>query len=521
MFQPYTGQWTFDEAVHLLRRTIYGPTKARILQAVDEGMETTISGLLSSAPIVDPPIYYDYDGDPEAGIGETWVDKEFDGSIPDIFFARRKTIPAWWFIQMNRDDQTITEKLSLFWHNHFVVAGAGPHANMYWQYINLFRDFGLGDFKELTKRITIDRGMLIYLNGKDNIFGEPNENYARELLELFTIGKGEQIAPGDYTNYTEQDVAEIARALTGWIPWSSSVNGDAVYESWRHDNGTKTLSSKFGSQTISNQEEEEYKTVIDIIFQQDEVAKHICRRLYMWFVNYDINDTIEQEIIEPMAQVLLDNNYVIKPALEALLKSEHFYDACFRGSMIKNPLDFFFSSYNTFEVEPAADILVEYERWAAWDWQFGLQQMSLLGIPSVAGWRAYHQSPVYYRDWVNSATLAFRRRMIGDITWLTQYIDPDAEGYNFVRFIESLDNPLNVNDMIDEACQLLFPRPMTQEQKDFFKNALIPGLPDFEWSAEYQAYLSDPTNDVLRQGVENRLWAMFQTMMGVPEFHLS
>ena len=83
MFQPYSGQWTFDEAAHLLRRTIFGPTKARILQAVADGMETTISTLLSPPPIVDPPIYYDYDGDPEAGIGETWVDKEFDGSIPD------------------------------------------------------------------------------------------------------------------------------------------------------------------------------------------------------------------------------------------------------------------------------------------------------------------------------------------------------------------------------------------------------------------------------------------------------
>jgi len=518
MFQPYTGQWTFDEAAHLLRRTIFGPTKARILQAVDDGMEATISALLSPPPVVAPPIYYDFDQDPEADIGFTWVDKELDGDITGIYFARSKTLWAWWFMQMNRNDQTITEKLTLFWHNHFVISDAG-HANMNWQYINLLRDFGLGDFKEMTKRMTVDRSMLIYLNGKDNIAAEPNENYARELLELFTIGKGEQIAPGDYTTYTEHDIAEIARALTGWVPWTPT-NDVASFKTWRHDTGTKTLSTKFGSQQINDEGEEEYKTVIDIIFQQDEVARHISRRLYMWFVHYDINETIEQEIIEPMAQLILDNDYVIKPALEALLKSEHFYDTCVRGSMIKSPLDFFFSSYNGFEVEPHPDILVEYQTWVAWYWQFQKQQMAIFEVPSVAGWKAYHQSPIFYRDWINSASLALRRRMMKDIRWLTQYINADSKGYDFVKFIESLDNPLNVNDLIDEVCKLFFTRPMTQEQKDFFKEALIPGLPDFEWTTEYQDYLTAPT-DSKRQALENKLWDFFHTIMGVPEFHLS
>ena len=489
MFAPYTGSWTFDEAAHLLRRTTFGPTKARILQAVNEGLDGTIATLMSTPTPADPPIYYDFADDPTAGIGETWVDKELDGSITGIYFSREKTLWAWWFMQMNRDQQTIMEKMTLFWHNHFVIAEAG-HANMEWDYLTLLRDFALGDFRELTKRITIDRSMLIYLNGTLNYASEPNENYARELLELFTIGKGDLVGPGDYTNYTETDIAAFAKALTGWSAWSGG-NNPAVYNNWGHDTSTKQLSHRFDNQTIPNAGPEEYKNVVDIIFEKDEVAYHICRRLYIWFVHYDINDTIEAEIIAPMAQILLDNNYQIQPALEALLKSEHFYTMNVRGCMIKSTLDFFFSAYNTFEVKPPESQLVEYELWVAWYWQFLDLEMAIFKIPSVAGWRAYYQSPQYYRDWINSASLSLRKRMLQNIKWLTQYVSPETQGYDFIKFLESLDDPSNVVPMIDEVCRLVFPRPMNDEQKDFFKQALIPGLPDFEWTVEYDAYRSD------------------------------
>lgn len=521
MLTPYTGSWTFDEAAHLLRRTVFGPTKERILQAVSEGLDGTIATLMSTPAPVDPPIYYDFSDDPTAGIGETWTDKVLDGSVTGIYFAREKTLWAWWFMQMNKDQQTIMNKLTLFWHNHFVVSEAG-HANMLWDYLNLLREFALGDFRELTKRITIDRSMLIYLNGTSNYVTEPNENYARELLELFTIGKGELVGPGDYTNYTEQDIAAFAKALTGWTAWTDG-NNPAEFEKWwaSHDTSTKQLSHRFDSQTIENAGAEEYKKVVDIIFEKDEVAYHLCRRLYTWFVHYDINETIEAEVIDPMAQILLANDYQVQPALEALLKSEHFYSMSTRGCMIKSTLDCFFSAYNTFLVAPPEDYLVEYRLWVSWYWKFLDLEMAVFKIPSVAGWRAYYQGPQYYRDWINSASLSLRRKMLGDIKWLTQYISPETKGYDFVTFIETLDNPSDVNALIDEACKLVFPRPMIAEQKDYFKEILIPGLPDFEWTVEYSDYISDPMNEEKRRAVENRLYDMFTAMMNVPEFQLS
>ena len=520
MFAPYSGAWTFDEAAHLLRRTIFGPTKARIQQAVDEGFEATIATLFAEPAAVDPPIYYDFTDDPTAGIGETWVDKPLDGDITGIYFAREKTLWAWWFQQMNKNDQTITEKLTLFWHNHFVVAEAG-NANMNWQYLNKLRDYSLGNFRDLTKEMTIDRSMLIYLNGTSNFRDEPNENYARELLELFTIGKGPLVEEGDYTHYTEQDVQAIARALTGWSAWSGDDPNAIFYGTWGHDTGDKVLSHRFDNQVITNGGADEYKTVVDIIFEKDEVAFRICRRLYIWFVNYEITDTIEAEIIAPMAQILLDNDYEIRPALEALLKSEHFYDASIRGCMIKGTLDFFYSAFNTFQVAPPADHLVEYDMWVGWYWDFEKLGQAIFRVPSVAGWRAYYQGPGYYRDWINSASLALRKRLIPNVNWLIHWFSPDTKGYDWLAFIATLENPMDVNDLIDEICQLIFPRAMTVEQKDYFKEALLFGLPDFEWTVEYSDYLSDPTNEEKQIAVENKLYNMFLTMMRVPEFQLS
>lgn len=519
MLQTYNGTWGFEEAAHLLRRTIYGPTKARIQQAVEEGLEGTIARLMAEPTAVDPPVYYDFEDDPLAKIGETWVDKPITPNIPGIYFNRAKTIWAWWFMHMRRNQQTLTEKMMLFWHNHFVVAESGS-PNMNWTYLSLLKDFAFGDFRELTKRITIDQSMLIYLNGTQNEKAEPNENYARELLELFTIGKGPLAGEGDYTHYTEQDIAAIAKALTGWVAWNGDIL-EARFVDGRHDNSVKQLSHRFGSKQIEDEGEDEYKRVVDIIFEQDEVSRFICRRLYTWFVHYKITPEVEAGVIEPMAQILRDNDYVIKPALEALLKSQHFFGKEMRGSMIKNTFDFFFSVFNTLEVSPPPDLLKEYRMWVSWYWEMDKLEMAFFKVPSVAGWRAYYQEPIYYRDWVNAASLTLRKQLINKIDGLINYIDEGHKGFNHLDFIAKLDDPIDVNNMIDEICLLLFPRPMSQKHKDYFKETLIPGLPDFEWSIEYDKYLADPEDRETKRAVEIKLEEMFKVMFEVPEFQLS
>jgi len=519
MLTPYTGPWNFAQAAHLLRRTIYGPSRTRIEQAVSEGLEGSMETLFSN-PTVDPPIYYNFDGDPAAPNGTSWVGLPIDNNNLNVIrSARRASTFGWWLRRMNSEDQSMIEKMVMFWHNHFVV-GIEGRPNMNWYYLEKLRNFAWGDFRQLTKEITIDQAMLIFLNGNENFSFAPNENYARELLELFTIGKGPVVAPGDYTTYTEQDIQEIAKSLTGWYAWTNNT-WQAAFVPFIHNSSTKQLSHRFDNQQIPDTGAEEYKNVIDIIFEKDEVAYHICRRLYIWFVNYRLTPEIEAEVITPMAQILLDNDYEIRPALEALLKSEHFFSEEVRGCMIKNPYDHFYSVFKSLDGNVPDDISQEYFFWIYMHQQSSNLGMELFRLPSVAGWRAYHQAPNFYRDWINSASIGLRKELIEKVNPRLNQLQPGLAGIDPLAYIATLSNPQDVNQLLNDLSELFYPNPLTDEQKTFFKNILIPGLPDFEWTVEYGEYLDDPTNDEIRMAVSLKLNDLFSAMINIPEFHLS
>lgn len=519
MLTPYTGPWNFAQAAHLLRRTIYGPSRTRIEQAVAEGLDGSMETLFSN-PTIDPPIYYNFDGDPAAENGTSWVGFPIeDSNLNAIRGARRSSTFGWWLRRMYNEDQSMIEKMVMFWHNHFVV-GIEGRPNMNWFYLEKFRNFAWGDFRELTKEMTIDQAMLIFLNGTENLSFAPNENYARELLELFTIGKGPVVAPDDYTTYTEEDVKEIAKALTGWFAWTNNT-WQASFLTFLHDNSTKQLSHRFDNQQIPNTGANEYKNVIDIIFGKEEVAYHICRRLYIWFVNYRLTPEIESEVIAPMAQILLDSDYEIRPALEALLKSEHFFSEDVRGCMIKNPYDHFYSVFKALDGNVPEDILQEYAFWKYIHGQSSNLGMKLFEIPSVAGWRAYHQAPNFYRDWINSASIGLRKELIEKVNPQLNQLQPGLVGIDPLSYIATLSNPIEINQLINDLAELFYPNPLTDEQKTFFKNILLSGLPDFEWTIEYGEYLDDPTNDEVRIAVSQKLNNLFSAMIDIPEFHLS
>ena len=518
MPKKFNGEWTFQRAAHLLRRTTYGPRKRTIQEALEIGLDASIDKLLAEPDPVSLPVYIDFEDDPQATIGQSWVNLPLDENIQGIFFGRGKTLYSWFYDNCHKEEFNIVNKLSLFWHNHFAISDdIGPQ--MSWDYLNLLRDYSLGNFRALTKKMTINKAMLVFLNGNENIEEEPNENYARELLELFTIGRGPLVGEGDYTNYTEQDIAAMARALTGWSPWNDQTEGH--YRTWAHDSSEKQLSHRFDNKVIpAGQAEEEYKFVIDTIFQKDEVARHISRRLFIWFVNSDINDEVEKNIIAPVAQLIIDNDYEMKPAIKALLSSSYFFGDDIIGCMIKNPLDYLMSLTNPVQVKVSENIVYNYKAWLLWHWTLEKMGFSLMQLPSVAGWKAYYQEPGFYRDWINSASLAVRKKMFASFHYLYVETDPATTGFDFVSFIETLDFPLDINSLIAEVCEVLFPRKLSQEHIDLFKNSVLEGLPDFEWTVEYDAYLQDPTPDK-RQAIESKLSNLFETMFSIPEFQLS
>ena len=271
---------------------------------------------------------------------------------------RTMSFVSWWSKLILEQGRNIREKMTLFWHNHFAmrVLNDGQHhqkPTIYWNNA-LLRYNCLGNFRQFIKEITLDPLMLNMLDGKHNLKlsedSEPNENFAREVQELFLLGMEDT----DPNSYAPIDVQMAARIFSGWVLNSfmyidddnNHIHGGfhkANYAEQHHFSGDKTFSSFYNNTVIESVPgpdggEQEIDAFFDMVFsiRGQEVAKHICREIYRFFVsprfayqpfgdNTDDDIYIETNIIEPLAQIFIDNDFEIKPVMETLLKSEHFF----------------------------------------------------------------------------------------------------------------------------------------------------------------------------------------------------
>jgi uncharacterized protein (DUF1800 family) len=308
---------------------------------------------------------------------------------------------------MMQQNISLTEKMVLFWHNHFSTEiKVVDMASFLYQYNMLLRKYAMGNFKQLVYEMCVTPAMLVYLNGESNKVGAPNENLGRELLELFTIGKGLLIGDGNYTNYIEADIREAAKVLTGWR--INRTTATSYFDATLHDKTTKVFSAAFGNQTITNKNADEYKSLVDMIFSQKETARYLARKIYRWFVYYTIDQNIESQIIESLATTLFDNNFDIKPMLVQLLSSEHFFSTNFRGAYIKNPLEFSIGLYRKFEIQLSTAVLTNYEIWSSIYSSASDMEMVLGDPPDVSGWPQYYKEPAFNELWINTATIPSR-----------------------------------------------------------------------------------------------------------------
>ncbi len=522
---PYSGVWSEQQAAHLLRRTMYGPLNETIEEAVKLGLNGSLKQLFKSQPLPDPPINAFFNGDPLVPLGNSWVGIPLSrvDDINRLITSRLQSLASWQMGLALEENFSIREKMTLFWYNHFVTADIRD-ANFRYHNITNYRQNFLGNFRALTKMTTIDPAMLRYLNGNQNTRIKPNENYARELLELFTIGKGPLTGENDYTNYTEEDILEIAKVLTGWQDTGylnrQGESAGARFRSNQHDTSLKKLSHRFNNIEIPDMGDQEYQHLIDIIFMQEEVSRFIARKIYRWFVYYDIDQDIENNIIVPMAKILRDHDYEMLPMVEALLESQHFYDDYTQGSMIKNPIDFIVGLLKELNIDLGPDLISKYMLWTRITGFSTLLQMTYYDAPSVAGWKAYHQSPLFYRTWINSTTLSNRLLFS---TILLQGVEAQRVRIkaDLLKVIEGIKNVADPNELINALVQYYLPKDISQEQKDFLKSILIPGLPDYEWTLEYDLYRTNPDNIELKTAIENRLKGMFYGLISLPEYQLS
>jgi uncharacterized protein (DUF1800 family) len=506
----------YSQARHLLNRCLFGAKKVEIDTLVGKNIASAMLILNQKVSTPQPPVSYDAK-DLGVTLGQTWINAVYDSTNNTY---RLRSLRSWWISQMMQQGISLVEKMTLFWHNHLVTETAVVnYASLLYPYNQLLRKYALGNIKQLLYEITIDPAMLVYLNGESNKSTAPNENYGRELFELLTIGKGPLIADGNYTNYTETDIREAAKVLTGWRV--NRTNYTSYYDSTRHDKTTKVFTDAFNKTNIQNLEAEEYKSLVDMIFSKKETARYFARKVYRWLMHYQIDQTIEEQIIEPLATTLFSSNYEIWPMLEQLLSSEHFFSSDYFGSQIKNPLDFTIGIYRKCEIKLSDNLLTNYEAWYDLSSNCSNMEMALGDPPDIAGWPQYYKEPSYYELWINSATIPMR----------TSYSDTlcasgiTKGGYKYVidPFVIAgkVNDPTTAINLINGFVQILLPVELSSTQIQQLKEVLIPGLPDSTWTFEWNKYINNPNDTTQKSLINQKLLALLKAILRLPEFYLA
>jgi len=301
---------------------------------------------------------------------QTPEEKEQRGEITKARNVKSRALNVDWIQQMITTKNPLLEKTTLFWHGHFACRSNNPFFSQ--QLNNIQRENAFGSFKTLLIAVSQSPAMLDYLNNQQNKKGRPNENFARELMELFTLGRG---------NYTEKDIKEAARAFTGW---SYNKTGQFVFNLKVHDEQEKT----FFGQTANFDGE----AIIDKILEKRETAIFICRKLYVFFVN----DTPDESHVAELANEFYSNHYNIAAVMKKLFTADWFYSAENRGNKIKSPIELLVNLSREFEVTyHKPQILIQL--------QTSLGQY-LFNPPNVSGWPGG-------KSWIDSSSLMLRLKI--------------------------------------------------------------------------------------------------------------
>jgi len=430
--EPYSGTWDKTRASHLVRRTHIGLkinnlNYARSFASATSAAEAIVDNAIST-PIPDDP---------------QWFSGSNSGDVQDVYDIQFR-----WMDGMYNGG--LQERMMLFWSNHFAVSYSNmnalpdkandSYASHMYKYWKLLHEYSFGNFREFVSTMSKNSAMLYYLNNYNNRDGQPNEDFARELMELFTLGP--QGKNGD-DNYSENDVAEVARSVTGWRVNDATLSG--YFDDSRFDSSSKTI---FG--VASNYD---LDSVIDLIFTQkeQEVAYFLCRKLYVFFVSAKPNDTV----ISELADFCIAQDFDVAAVLKKFLSSAHFYEEQFYGSRIKSPTEIFISYLRELEITPTSQ-LKEYIRLR----MQGLNE-ELLRPETVFGWDGYNPpysdgTPGHY-SWLNTNLMPSRWDNLTDIIY---GYDNSGSSYNPIRLAEKISDPSNPFTLAEDLAEHLIALPL-------------------------------------------------------------
>jgi uncharacterized protein (DUF1800 family) len=516
----YTGTWGDAQVKHLLRRALFGFNKSDIAFFKSMSMSDAVDYIMNvPANLPSPPLNGYNDGakiDPDITEGQTWVNGPEN---PNFNTERKSSLYAWSIEQIYSPSRNIREKMSFFWHNHFATeAEIIPSPIWAYNHHQMLRNNCLGNFKDFVKTVTVDTSMLFYLNGYLNTKTAPDENYARELMELFTLGKSPD------SQYTEDDVKAAARILTGW---RINVNtGSTFFSEVVHDTDDKTFSTFFNSTTITGitgpNGKDETDALINMIFnKEDVVARFIVRKLYRYFVYYVIDTNIENNVIIPLANDF-KTNWEIKPLVTALLKSEHFYDANNMGCYIKNPLDVFSTYIKLFNVQFPTSVTDKHKAYYTAFVGTSVCGLTYGNPPNVAGWPAYYQTPQFHQLWLNSDTLP--KRILYTVAMLVGFQTTGGVLIaDTIEYAKTTSDPSDPNVLIQETIDLLYAFDFSSTRKQTLKvsSLLFGQSSDHYWTDAWNAHINDPSDPNKKTTVKNGLLLMLKYLMDQAENQLA
>jgi uncharacterized protein (DUF1800 family) len=405
---PYTGHFGPRQAAHLLRRAGFGGTPADIAAFTQLDAQRAVDALFHASDPDDLFVSYP----PELT------------TLTNAQYGQRKTaVQLWWLDRMLRTRRQLAEKMTLFWHNHFATAVSKSPPEMMAEQIDLFRLQGLGNFRTLLGSVTRNPAMLVWLDNRYNTKQHPNENYAREVMELFTLGLG---------NYTEADVKEGARAFTGW----TLKNGQPLYRPELHDDGVKTFLGQTGTFNADD--------AIAIIVAHPIHQRFITRKLLEAFVYSDP----EPELIEAAASVYALSGYDLSKTVGAIIRSNVFYSARAYRAEPKSPIEF---AIGTLRYIGASAIPPNLPGVLA---RMGQEP---LNPPTVKGWDG---GPA----WINTSTMLARFNFVNSLIATATptarisapNVNPDtlvgeAGGFNAPRVVELLVNGALQDDVTGDV----------------------------------------------------------------------
>ncbi|MCP4730584.1 MAG: DUF1800 family protein [Roseibacillus sp.] len=470
-------QWDYAKARHLLVRAGFGGTPEEVQHLYEMGLHKAVDYMVDYAFLPAPNAPFDALAPEKPDALAGYAGKTRIPGAGGRVSSRRLTEVAqfdalrqWWIKRMVESPRQLQEKLTLFWHGHFATQqSVVKHAYIMYQQNQLFREHASGNFGALLYGIVHDPAMLHFLDNNKNIKGKPNENLGREILELFAMGVDQ--------GYTEKDIVQAARALTGYT--YDHFSGGFRFIHTKHDTGTKTIFGKAGPWTGDD--------LVTLILEQPATAQFIASKLFKFFACQEP----ATETVERLGSVLRVNEYELAPMLKNMFLSQEFYNPQALGTQIKCPVQLVIGMLRDTGVKQVTDCRVLEQ---------GMREMgqALFEPPDVKGWR-------YGREWISSNRILVRYNRVAELVRSLPQT-ANRQGIDVVTLLDGKggDTPAGIIDQLAKTC---LSKPLAAEKRKTLIDSLQGLPPRAQWAKQ-------------RDEINKRLQQALVLMMSTPEYQI-